>query len=317
MPDSITTFPNIDFRFRRGFLDSFLRTPIKNGSINFIKDSKELYVDVDNTRIKISSIVYDGGTEADIRALIAPENKIYISSDTFKLLFFDKVNMKWRVVGTDTIETANHAISADTDSEGNKISEYYYPAKHAIIDQEIMLNEIEKISNAVGSIIRFKTELLLDESELPVEGSEGVIYLIPAANFSGTNESEIENSNTGESDSNTTDDIYVELMWVVDPDFGGYYEIIGKTTVNLSNYYPKTEVDNMLALLKNEMTDSIKQTRSELINYVNELRSMINTVQSSDNTRFANITNQINSINNTINSINSNITSVNAILETI
>ena len=38
---------------------------------------------------EISSIVFNGGTEDEIKALENPSNKLYMSSDTFKLLYFD------------------------------------------------------------------------------------------------------------------------------------------------------------------------------------------------------------------------------------
>ena len=91
MPSSsTTTFPNIDFGFRRGNREALDNTSIKNGTMNFCKDTREMFVDVDGIRIQISDIVFDGSTEAEIKALLSPERKVYISSDTMKFLVFNQ-----------------------------------------------------------------------------------------------------------------------------------------------------------------------------------------------------------------------------------
>lgn len=63
--------------------------------------------------------------------------------------------------------------------------------------------------------------------ELPTEGETNVIYLVP---------------NEGE-----TPNIYDEYIWIYDPDTdAGVYELIGSTAIDLSNYYNKAEIDNLL-----------------------------------------------------------------------
>ena len=41
-----TTFPNIDFKFRRGTKDGYSTTSYLEGSLNFVKDDEALYYDL-------------------------------------------------------------------------------------------------------------------------------------------------------------------------------------------------------------------------------------------------------------------------------
>lgn len=297
---STTVFPNIDFRFRRGYADAFKNTPILNGSLNFVKDQRRFFVDVDDSRFEISDIVFDGGTEAEIRALPVPENKLYISSDTFKLLFFDRNKMKWHVVGTNVVDKAVEADKATYDSKGNVIADYYYPAQDAAIDHQNILTEIKNLSETVGDIVRFGISILADESELPVNGKEGIIYFVPVANYSGGLTTEPEE---GAIDSDAFDNIYVELLWIEDPDFGGYYEIIGNTTVDLSNYYNIQEVDNLIETLRNDLTSSLSGTRSNLVDEINALRTLINTNQTNCTKKFNEVNTEITKTNTALASL--------------
>lgn len=302
---STTTFPNIDFKFRRGYREAFDKTSVKNGTINFIKDTRELFVDVDGSRIQISSIVFDGGTEAEIKALPVPENKIYVSSDTFKLLYFDRKKLEWHTVGTNTVDNANNADKAAKDAKGHIINEYYYSATEAIKDRENLLAEIKNLSNTVSSIIRFGVKLLNDETELPTIGDLGIIYMIPISSYTGV----IDTDNTDEGDlsSNVINDVYVELLWIDDPDYGGYYEIIGNTTVDLSDYYTKTEVDNLLSTLRSDMVNMMNLLISSATDSINELRTLINTNQSQDTNSFKNINTRIDNTNSTLASLSSTV----------
>lgn len=107
---------NVDFGFRRGSKENLVNTAIKNGTLNFTKDTKELFVDIDDKRIQISSIIFNGGTEDQIRAIENPSNKLYLASDTFKLLYFDPNSLEWRVVTGDGIDLDRYYTKTQVNS---------------------------------------------------------------------------------------------------------------------------------------------------------------------------------------------------------
>lgn len=131
---------SLDFGFRRGSKDELLHTKYRNGTFNFCKDTRELYIDIDDARFQISSIVFDAGTEAEIRALARPENKIYIASDTNNLLYYRYSKLKWIV-----LNSTSFAEQANCDSEGNKIDTYYLPI-------DTFQSSILKLSNNISDL---------------------------------------------------------------------------------------------------------------------------------------------------------------------
>lgn len=112
---------NVDFGFRRGSKENLNNTAIKNGTLNFTKDTKEMFVDIDDQRIQISSVVFNGGTEDEIKAIIDPSNKLYLASDTFKLLYFDPATLRWRTITGDNIDLDRYYTKSQVDDLLNNI----------------------------------------------------------------------------------------------------------------------------------------------------------------------------------------------------
>ena len=65
-------------------------------AIRFTQDTSELFVDSDGVRYQITDIV-KGYTEAQIKSLLAPIPKVYLSSDTHKFLMY--LSGQWVVIG--------------------------------------------------------------------------------------------------------------------------------------------------------------------------------------------------------------------------
>ena len=65
--------------------------------------------------------------------------------------------------------------------------------------------------------------------ELPEEGKTGIVYLVPV-------DPELGNPNN----------IYKEWIWLKKDDVVGYWESLGSTEFNVTNYYDKTESDKLL-----------------------------------------------------------------------
>lgn len=93
-----TTFPNIDFAFHRGTRKGLDASPIENGVFNICKDTRQLFIDIDDQRIEISDFV-SNLKEEEILALENPLDKLYLSNDTFILYHYDSVSKTWKTVG--------------------------------------------------------------------------------------------------------------------------------------------------------------------------------------------------------------------------
>lgn len=80
----------------------------------------------------------------------------------------------------------------------------------------------QEVRNLIGQITTINFEVV---ESLPEEGEFNKIYLVR------------------KEDGGETNDVYIEYIWVE-----GKFEAIGSTTVDLSNYYNKTEADGKFAL---------------------------------------------------------------------
>jgi len=90
MPTELKT----DFRFKRGTKDGLEHLAVENGSLNFTIDTQEFYVDIDDRRLTISGVEFYN-TEAEIKALTIPGDKIYVAKNTRRILAYDKVQEDW------------------------------------------------------------------------------------------------------------------------------------------------------------------------------------------------------------------------------
>ena len=109
----------------KGYQSALSNTPVEDGKIRVTIDTGQLFIDHDETRTEVTDIV-KGHTEEEILATIAPLPKIYLSSDTHKLLVFDGEN--WLICGEQNPESVNHASSADKatqDGSGQTINTTY------------------------------------------------------------------------------------------------------------------------------------------------------------------------------------------------
>ena len=92
--DTITNY------LTRGLESSLDKTPIEDGKLRYTVDTGKCFLDYvgeDNipVRIRISDIVF-GNTEVEIKAIVNPMQKLYISSDTAKVFY--NINGSWKEV---------------------------------------------------------------------------------------------------------------------------------------------------------------------------------------------------------------------------
>ena len=102
-----TTYKKI---LTKGYQSSLDETPIEEGKIRWTVDTAQLFLDHDDTRMEITDFV-KGLTEEKIRSTLAPLPKIYLSSDTHKLLIFN--GSDWLVCGEENPTSVQHANVAD------------------------------------------------------------------------------------------------------------------------------------------------------------------------------------------------------------
>lgn len=263
-----TTFPVLDYRFRRGNFSALKKTAILHGSLNFTQDTRELFVDIEDKRIKISDLVLS--TEPQIVSMTEPENKLYLAIDTFKLMYFDRKTLSWKVVGSNDVTHSSDSDFALCDGEGNIISKHYISIDESNLNDAELQHQIDDILNIIGDVERFDVELIESISELPLIGTKGVIYFV--------------RENNDDMSDDRTSKYYGEYIWIEDSsvingavEIAGYYEKIGITTVDLTNYYTKREIDTFISninekieILKNEVNLRIDVVSNELNNDISQ-----------------------------------------------
>ena len=89
---------NIDYSnmMTKGVASSLESIPVENGKVRFTTDTNQLFIDMDGERHELSDIIR-GYNESEIKSLLAPLPKLYLSSDTHK--FFVYASGEWIVVG--------------------------------------------------------------------------------------------------------------------------------------------------------------------------------------------------------------------------
>jgi hypothetical protein len=92
--------------------------------------------------------------------------------------------------------------------------------------QNAINNEIDTLNAKIAAVGRFHVSVV---STLPEEGESSVIYFVPEEN-SGENQQ------------------YIEYIWMDD---AGYFESIGVSNTDLTNYYNKSEIDTKISNIKN------------------------------------------------------------------
>jgi hypothetical protein len=78
----------------KGLQSDLNTTEIVDGMLRFTTDTGRLYLDVDSTRVLISETV-DLYTEAQIKSLLAPLPKVYVSSDTHRSFVYSYSTLSW------------------------------------------------------------------------------------------------------------------------------------------------------------------------------------------------------------------------------
>lgn len=130
----------------------------------------------------------------------------------------NKTTVDSSLSATSTNPVQNKIVKSALDGKsntGHNHDERYYT------ESEINA-EVSRLEGLIDGVAGFSA---VEVSTLPSEGANGVLYLVPK---------------TGGVD----DDVHDEYVWVED---SGSFELVGSTTVNMSNYYTQTQTDTLLA----------------------------------------------------------------------
>ena len=279
-------FSNLDFQFRHGQREDLDYVSQKDRTFNICVDSGELFIDIEGRRINVASNIITGMTELEILAIITPLNgKIYYAKDTSNLWGFDFSTMEWKQVAGEEVKIAKRAkadmlnqpllstyvkdLRVDTDNKiyivngdsqerntpinlntgSTTVSGIgkLYAADGNNTDGSMTQKAITKLVSDTDTAIReiiaqinsFEIVILGAEEDLPDEGEDYTIYFVPEEPVESPQGSMVNN--------------YEEYIWLSSI---GYYEQIGLTTANLSNYYTKGEMDTTIG----NLIDDIEST---------------------------------------------------------
>lgn len=255
-----TVFENIDFGFRRGSAEALKNTSVANGTWNIATDKCELSVDIDNIRIPLSSVlIYE--TEDEILAIPNPANKFYYAEDTANFMHFNTKDLEWKTISQENVKFAR---LAKADEKGRVFEEYY----ESIVDANSNFNEINKSINdikaSVAKISSFDIIILQPDEELPDEGLEHTIYFVPQTEIT------------------LKDNEYDEYIWLSN---AGFFEKIGITTPDFTDYYKKSEADVKFSEINTKVDNHITETDSK-ISEIEETVKKNNTYISSSNENY-------------------------------
>lgn len=129
-------------------------------------------------------------------------------------------------------ENANKLLNVGSDGNIAFIDNNYITSSVSNLDNYYLKTETytrEEINNQINTI---RTGLFKPVDVLPDVGEEGYIYLVSNSSSQGDVSTQAE-----------TENVRDEYIWIA---ADNKYEYIGSTSVDLTNYYNKTETDNLL-----------------------------------------------------------------------
>lgn len=200
--------------------------------IDAIKGDEELDTSVTNLKSLKEAIdlISDpsGGSIADLVGRVgANENNIAALDDRADALESDVSDLKddsadykaYKISNDANITDVQTVLQGNITSVSNDLSDHIDASAATDADLQDQITSLETTVEGLG---RFRCVIVNDVTDLPAEGTNGTLYFIP----------------TGE------EDRYNQYIWIESEET---YELIGLTTIDLEDYYTKSEVDTIVA----------------------------------------------------------------------
>ena len=96
--------------FSAGLKAALANANIQNYKLRFTTDTGELFLDYGNSRIPIREDIIYGMTDTQINAIQSPSSKLYFSSDTHLLYYYDTTLSEWSYVGIEAERAAGLSV---------------------------------------------------------------------------------------------------------------------------------------------------------------------------------------------------------------
>ena len=101
----------------RGSRETIDKTSVEDGKFRFAVDTRELFIDVRNSRLQITDIIRDY-TYKDMIAIPNPLPKLYLTTDTNRFYSYNKISKKWETVGCPEEATGPVGPTGATGAQG-------------------------------------------------------------------------------------------------------------------------------------------------------------------------------------------------------
>ena len=140
----------------RGLQDTIDKTPIQDGKLRVSVDQARMFLDLANERIEFTDFV-KGLTADEIRALLNPLPKMYLSSDTHQFMMYHAG--EWITYGAGSLDSLGQVI-VDTyvkdvkyNNEGKLVKVYGNGDEEVVASSTVVTQRIQYLEERVAELL--------------------------------------------------------------------------------------------------------------------------------------------------------------------
>jgi len=162
--------------------ESALPSTVEDGKLRFTTDTGRLFVDGSgNTRTEVTDFVR-GLTETEIKSQLAPlTSKVYIASDTGKLLIYNSTDDEWETLSKDAETVNGKTVGANVPTDAVFTDTTYSAASNSGISLDSSTNEFS--NSGVRSVAQGTTNGTVSvntngtSTDVPVKGLQNSAFI--------------------------------------------------------------------------------------------------------------------------------------------